>query len=202
MVLSATVLAGSVFAQSAQERLATSVKQAREQLQNTSTVLQATVGALNDLKKQTGDLRPAFEKFSASIEKTGSAAGLAAKLGGTMSMESKNYFDSWLAEINSIANPDIQKVSTKRLETVKKQYDEVVKEVKKVTPLFQPMMSDLEDLKSALGMDLTPSGLKAHSKAIDNSNKSLAHFQEPIGKSLEELDKLSTALTPAAPATK
>jgi flagellar biosynthesis chaperone FliJ len=202
MVLAATGLAGSVLAQSAQERLAASVKEAREQLQNTRTDLQATVGALNDLQKQSGDLRPAYEKFSASIEKTRNSAGLAAKLGETMSTDSKNYFDAWLSEINGISNPDIRKVSTKRLDTVKKQYDEAVKEVKRVAPLFTPMMSDLEDLKSALGMDLTPAGLKAHSKAVGNTNKSLAAFQKPIDKSLEALDKLSTALTPAAPATK
>jgi hypothetical protein len=200
MVLAVTVLAGSVLAQS-QERLATSVKEAREQLQNTRIDLQATVGALNDLRNQNGDLRPAFEKFSASIEKTGNSAGLAAKLGEAMSTDSKNYFDAWLSEINGIANPDIRKASTKRLDTVKKQYDEAIKEVKLVAPLFKPMMSDLEDLKSALGMDLTPAGLKAQSKAVGNANKSLAAFQKPIDKSLEALDKLSTALTPAAPAT-
>jgi flagellar biosynthesis chaperone FliJ len=202
MVLAATGLAGSVLAQSAQERLAASVKEAREQLQNTRTDLQATVGALNDLQKQSGDLRPAYEKFSASIEKTRNSAGLAAKLGETMSTDSKNYFDAWLSEINGISNPDIREVSTKRLDTVKKQYDEAVKEVKRVAPLFTPMMSDLEDLKSALGMDLTPAGLKAHSKAVGNTNKSLAAFQEPIDKSLAALDKLSAALTPAAPTTK
>jgi ABC-type transporter Mla subunit MlaD len=202
MALAAMVLAGSVLAQTPQERLAASVKEAREQLQSTSTDLQTTVGALNDLQKQSGDLRPAYDKFSESIAKTGNSAGLAAKLGETMAADSKAYFDSWLSEINGISNPDIRKVSTKRLNEVKKDYDQAVKEVTPLAPLFKPMMSDLEDFKSALGMDLTPDALKAHSKAMSKTTKSVAAFQEPIGKSLLALDKLSTALTPAAPATK
>jgi chromosome segregation ATPase len=202
MAFAAATLAGSLLAQSAQESLAGSVKDAREQLQNARTDLQSTVGALNDLRNQSGDLRPAYEKYSDSIEKTRNSAALAAKLGETMSADSKTYFDSWRSEINAITNKDIQKVSTKRLKTVQKEYDNVLKQLKPLKPLFNPMMSDLDDFKKALGMDLTPGGLKAHSKAMDKTNKSLVAFQEPIVKSLVELDKLSTDLTPAAPAPK
>ncbi len=202
MALAATTLAGSLLAQSAQERLAGSVKDARDQLQSTRADLQETVGALNDLRSQTGDLKPAFEKYSESIEKTRNSAGLAAKLAGTMSADSKTYFDSWQSEINSISNKDIQKTSSKRLKTVQKEYDNAVKQLKPLPSLFAPMMSDLDDFKKALGMDLTPAGLKAHSKAMDKTNKSLARFQEPITKSLVELDKLSADLTPEAPAPK
>jgi len=202
MALAATTLTGALLAQSAQERLAASVKDARDQLQSARTDLQETVGALNDLRGQTGDLKPGFEKYSESIEKTRNSAGLAAKLAGTMSADSKSYFDSWQSEINTISNKDIQKTSTKRLKTVQKEYDNAVKQLKPLPSLFAPMMSDLDDFKKALGMDLTPAGLKAHSKAMDKTNKSLAAFQEPITKSLVELDKLSTDLTPAAPAAK
>ena len=196
----ATALAGSLLAQSAQERLASSVSNAREQLQNARLDLQNTVGALNDLRTQSGDLRPAFDKYTASIEKTRNSAGLAAKLFETMSADSKNYFGAWDSEIASISNPDIQKVSTKRRKTVQKEYDRALKELKPLPGLFHPMMSDLDDFQKALGMDLTPAGLKAHSKAMNKTNKSLAAFQEPIARSLTELDKLSADLTPVAPA--
>jgi len=200
MAFAATALAGSLFAQSAQERLANSVRDAREQLQAARTDLQATVGALNELRNQTGDLRPAYDQFGASVEKTRNSAGMAAKLAGTMQADSKTYFDSWQSEIASISNPDIQKTSTKRLKAVQKEYDKAVKELKPLPSMFNPMMSDLDDFNKALGMDLTPDGLKAFSKSMNKTNKSLAEFQEPVAKSLVELDKLSTDLTPAAPA--
>jgi hypothetical protein len=193
---------GSLFAQTAQERLSVSVKDAREQIQSASADLKNTVGALNDLRNQTGDLRPAYDAFSESIEKTRNSAGLAAKLSETMTADSKTYFDAWQSEINAISNPDIQKVSTKRLKAVQKEYDNVLKQLKPLPTRFNPMMSDLDDFKKALGMDLTPAGLKAHSKTMNKTDKALAAFQEPITKSLVELDKLSTDLTPAAPAAK
>lgn len=198
--LATTALAGSLLAQSAQERLASSVANAREQLQNARLDLQNTVGALNELRTQSGDLRPAFDKYTASVEKTRNSAGLAAKLFETMSADSKNYFGAWESEIGSISNPDIQKVSTKRLKTVRKEYDRALKELKPLPGLFHPMMSDLDDFQKALGMDLTPAGLKAHSKAMNKTNKSLTAFQEPVARSLTELDKLSADLTPVAPA--
>jgi chromosome segregation ATPase len=202
LMVMAVTLAGSLLAQTAQERLAASVKDAREQIQNASADLQNTVGALNELRNQTGDLRPAYDKFSESIEKTRNSAGLAAKLSETMTADSKTYFDAWQSEITAISNPDIQKVSTKRLKSVQKEYDRALKQLKPLPTRFNPMMSDLDDFKKALGMDLTPAGLKAHSKTMNKTNKSLAAFQEPLTESLAELDKLSTDLTPAAPAAK
>jgi hypothetical protein len=198
----ATALAASLFAQSTQDRLAASVKAAGEQFQTTRADLQNTIGALNDLGKQTGDLRPAFDKYSESIEKTRNSAGLAAKLAGTMAADSKTYFDSWKSEIEGISNPDIKKVSTKRMKAVQKQYDEVVKQLKPLPSLFNPMMSDLDDFKKALGMDLTAGGVKSLSKSMKKTNEALVDFQEPVVKGITGLDKLSADLTPTAPAAK
>jgi septal ring factor EnvC (AmiA/AmiB activator) len=202
MAFAAATLAGSVLAQSAQDRLAASVRDAGQQLQNTRTDLQSTVGALTELRNQSGDLRPAYEKFSDSIEKTRNSAGLTANLYDTMSADSKTYFASWQSEIDGISNPDIKKASTKRLKAVQKEYDSVVKELKPIQPQFNPMMSDLDDFKKALGMDLTPAGLRGLSKTMDKTNRALANFQEPLVKTMTAFDKLSTDLTPAAPAAK
>jgi hypothetical protein len=63
-------------------------------------------------------------------------------------------------------------------------------------------MSDVDDFKTALGVDLTPDGLKALNKPMNKTEKSLSHFQEPLARSLAELDILAKDLTPAAPADK
>jgi hypothetical protein len=200
MVFAATTLAVSLLAESAQVRLANSVKDARDQIHGTSTDLQNTVGALTNLQSQSGDLKPAYEKFSDSVEKTRNSAGLAAKLFGTMSANSETYFASWQSEIDSISNPSIQKASTKRLHIVQKEYAKALKELEPLPPLFAPMMSDLDDLKKALGVDLTPAGLKSLSKTMSKTQKSVSAFQEPVASSLAELDALATQITPVAPA--
>jgi hypothetical protein len=197
----ATSLAGSLLAQTAQERLAASVTENLEQMQVTHTDLQNTVGALEELRNQSGDLRPTYEKFSDSIEKTRNSSGLAAKLFGVMSADSETYFEEWRAEIDAISNPQIKKASSKRLSSVEKQYEKLLEELEPIPPLFNPLMSDLDDFKNALGMDLTPAGLEALSKAMNKTNKSLSAFQAPITGALEEFDKLASDLAPAAPPT-
>jgi septal ring factor EnvC (AmiA/AmiB activator) len=199
LAIAATALTGSLLAQSAQDRLAASVRDAGAQIQTTRVDLQNTIGALDELRNQkSGDLRAAYDKFSESTEKTRNSAGTAAKLYDTMSADSKTYFASWQSEIDAISNPDIKKASAKRLKTVQKQYDEVVKELKPIQPLFSPMMSDLDDLNKALGTDLTPAGIKALSKPMDKTKKALTKFQAPIVESMTEFDKMSASLAPAA----
>ena len=199
MAVAAALLTGSLFAQSAQDRLVASVKDAGAQIQSTGTDLQNTIAALDALRTQeSGDLRPAFDKFSESTAKTRESAGLTAKLYDTMLGDSKNYFTSWQSEIDSIANPSIKKSSAKRLATVQKQYDAVIKELQPLPPLFSPMMSDLDDLSKALGTDLTPAGIKTLAKSMDKTMKAVTKFQAPVVKAKAAIDKMSASLAPAA----
>lgn len=195
----ATALAGSLAAREAQERLAATVTENLKQIQVTLTDLQNTAAGLDELRNQSGDLRPAYDKFSESVEKTRVSSGEVAKLFEVLSADGETYFGEWLQEIETLENNQIKKASSKRLKAVQKQYDELLEELETVPPLFAPMMSDLDDLKTALGMDLTPAGLKALTKAMNKTDKSLGAFQKSVVDSLAAFDQLVRDLTPEAP---
>lgn len=197
--LAALLVIASVVAQAetAQERLAASVQSARTETQNTRTELQNTVAALTTLQAQTeGDLRPNFDKLVASMDSTRSAAGLTTKRFDTMTADSQSYFDSWKAELDKISNKDIRKTSEKRLASVQKEYAVVLAKLGKTRATFPPMLSDCADLKTALGTDLTPKGLKSQKGAVNKTNKSLAAAQGPVIEALLAFDKLAANLTP------
>ena len=61
--------------QASQQQLAASIKDARVETMRTAEQLKITLGTLNALAKQKeGDLRPAYNTFSAEVPKTESAA--------------------------------------------------------------------------------------------------------------------------------
>lgn len=188
---------GSLFAQDAQQRLAAAVMTAREETQNTRAQLQNTISTLNKLSTEPGDLRPNFEKYTDSVEKTRAAADLTRKRYDSMSADSKMYFDGWKSDLASISNPDIRKVSEKRMKAVMKDYNGVLAKLAAARQKFGPMMSDLDDFKTAMGNDLTPGGLKALSKSVKKTNKSLANGQAPVVNALLGFDALAAKLTPA-----
>jgi len=187
----------TAYAETAQEQLAVSTQVARTETQETRVELQKTIATLTTLQAQTsGDLRPNFDKYSAAIDSTRTAANLTIKRLDTMTADSKNYFASWKSELGSISNKDIRKTSQKRLQTVQKEYAAVLAKMGLARTAFAPMLSDATDLRTALGTDLTPNGLKSQKKAVSRSNKSLAAAQKPVVETLLAFDKLAKNLTP------
>ena len=99
-----------------QQQLATSIKEARAEATRTSQQLKATLDALNTLTKQTkGDLRPAYNAFAAEIPKTEGAATWTRTRIQWMASDGRQYFKSWQATIDGIANESLRKKAQKRL---------------------------------------------------------------------------------------
>jgi hypothetical protein len=185
------------YAQTAQEQLAASTQVARAETENTRAELQKAMATLTALQAQTsGDLRPNFDKFAASLDSTRAAANLTGKRVDTMKADSGSYFASWKSELATIKNKDIRQPSEKRLQAVQKEYAAVLAKMGQARTAFAPMLSDAEDLRTALGTDLTPSGLKSQNKSVSKTNKGLAAAQKPVMEALLAFDKLAKQLTP------
>ena len=52
---------------------------------------------------------------------------------------------------------------------------------------FKPFMADLQDIKTALGNDLTPAGIDAIKKTVAQANKEA----KPLKKSISKLETIS-----------
>jgi len=93
-------------------------------------------------------------------------------------------------------NKDIRQPSEKRLQAVQKECAAVLAKMGQAWTAFAPMLSDAEDLRTALGTDLTPSGLKSQNKSVSKTNKGLAAAQKPVMEAMLAFDKLAKQLTP------
>jgi len=186
-------------AQTGQEQLAQSIRDARQEAVRTSEQLKATLASVTALTKQDkGDLRPAYETFCAQVANTESAASKTGTRLKWMTNDGEKYFQGWQITINGISNESLRKKAQKRLDTAKASYDKVEKSLQEASDKFKPFLADLGDIKKALAADLTPGGVKAVKGSVRSANWDHGSVNRSINSAIKEMDKMEKALSSEA----
>lgn len=183
-------------AESAQSKLAHSVAEIRTETVNTRDQLQATLTALNALTKQAkGDLHPTYNAYVMEVKKTHSAANWTVSRVSSMQGASKDYFGNWQAEVDTIKNESLRKKAQKRMNSVKKSYDNATSALMEAGLKFKPYLSDLDDVEKTLANDITPGGVKAVKSTVSDANWQMKKVRSSIADAIEELDSMQKSLT-------
>lgn len=193
----ATLLASA--AQANQQQLAASIADVQIETRRTEAQLAGTMGTLNALTKQTkGDLRPAYDAYSAEVSKTQSAATWTKTRVQWMASDGRQYFKNWQGTIDGIANESLRKKSQKRMDAVKESYDKVEKSLQEASDKFKPFLSDLGDIQKALAADVTAGGVKAIKSTVSSANWNHKSVSKSIKAALKEMTKMEKALSSEA----
>jgi lipid II:glycine glycyltransferase (peptidoglycan interpeptide bridge formation enzyme) len=185
--------------QASQQQLAASIKEAREEAAQTRNQLVATLNTLTELTKQKkGDLRPAYNAFTADVPKTEAAAASTQKRVAFMEGDGAKYFDDWQTTVAGINNESLRKKAQKRLDAAKKSYAKVNAALKEATEKFKPFLSDLSDIQKALANDVTADGVKSLKSTVSDANWRYKFVNRSINDALEEMQKMEKSLSTAA----
>ena len=185
--------------QASQEQLATSMKETRLEAGQTRDQLATTLAALTTLTKQEkGDLRPAYEAFTAEVAKTEKAAAWTRARVAWMQGDGLKYFEDWQTTISSINNESLRKKSQKRLDAVKKEYAKVTAEFKEAAEKFKPLLADLSDIQKVLSTDLTASGVKGLRSTVSSANWNFKNVNRNINSALEDMNDMEKSLSTEA----
>jgi hypothetical protein len=197
MIGLATLLASAT--QASQEQLASSMQDTRLEAGRTRDQLATTLAALTRLTKQEkGDLRPAFDAFTAEIPKTEAAATTTRTRASWMQGDGLKYFEDWQQTISSINNESLRKKSQKRLDAVKKTYAKVTTEFSEAADKFKPFLSDLSDIQKVLSTDLTANGVKGLRSTVSSANWNYKNVNRTINSALEDMKGMEKALSTEA----
>ncbi len=138
------------------------------QLDKTEQVLSAVGQA------EGKELKKRYESFSREVQELEEDQKHATSHIDEMKATGAEYFTSWDVSINQMLNPDLKQASIERRSKVMKDHDELAATLSDIGSQLQPFMSNLQDLKSFLGADLSPANV---AKAGDMIQKSQADAQ-------------------------
>jgi hypothetical protein len=102
-------------------------------------------------------------------------------------------------ELAQIKNEDIKNRSAERKQTVQKEFTDIKKSYTEVQMAFEPFMSNLRDIQTALGNDLTMQGIASIKGAAEQADKHGAELNASVDKLAAEFRDLGVAMSTSAP---
>ena len=181
--------------------------QTAEGLQSTAALINGLPGqidkalaGLNGLMSQPkGDLKPQFEGFSSDVSSLESSAKSIAAARRAMGEKSKQFFAKWDEELAKINNEDIKARSADRKEEVQKKLNVVRLSYTQAAQDFMPFMKNLQDVRTALSMDLTSGGVSALKATADKVAQSAVPLKASAAQLVADFKALGVSMSPVAP---
>jgi hypothetical protein len=165
-----------------------------------STNVNGVLAAMNNLTfKSAGDLRDQYDAFvSASKELDSATANLDSKV-VSLRATATDYLNNWTNQMASIQSEELRKRSSDRKDEVSGKIGDVEASYQGVTTSLAPFTSDVKDIQTYLGTDLTPSGLNTIKDIVAKTKVDAVPLRDSIKKLQGSFDSLSASLSPIIP---
>jgi hypothetical protein len=160
----------------------------------------STLAALNDLVNNPANLPAQYAKYSDAVAGLQSSAKDVAAEIADMRAKSTAYFQAWDQQAALIQNADIKTRSMARKKEVLDRFTKVKLSYTQVSDAYHPFMSDLQDIQTALGTDLTAGGIAAIKTAAQKANQDAIPLKKAGDDMSEDLQDLSAAMYSSVPA--
>jgi hypothetical protein len=178
----------------------TALQGAANAVSQTSTSLYGMLGAMNNLTfKSQGDLRDQYDAFVAAAKDLDkSMANLDTKV-IELQVKADVYFNDWTNQTSAIQSEELRKRSAERKAEVSSKLDEVTASYQALKGSFKPFTSDIKDIETYLGTDLTAGGLATIKDVVAKTKVDAVPLRDAIKQLQTSFSSLGAALSPIMP---
>jgi archaellum component FlaC len=179
---------------------ATALQSSADAVSRTSGKVNDVLAALNNLTfKSQGDLRDQYDAFVSAAKHLDKAnENLDSKV-IAMRNAADSFAENWTNQLALIQNPDLRTRSAGRMDEVTAKLKDVDASYEGVKNSFKPFMSDLKDIQTYLGTDLTAMGLATIKDIVSKTKVDAVPLRDSIKQLQASFSNLSTALSPVLP---
>ncbi len=170
----------------------------RSEILNGKKAIDQTVAALDQVAASAAtDPRKAYEQYTKSVANLESTANKVRKRSEDMQAQGKAYFAQWEQQLAEVKNPEIQQLATQRKAKLNETFENIKNVAEPLKAKFEPWMSDLKDLQTYLGNDLTVSGVDAAKPLFKKTKASGLEVQQSMDALVAELNTIAATITAA-----
>jgi septal ring factor EnvC (AmiA/AmiB activator) len=156
-------------------------------IQEAKPQVDTMLASLDELTRAQGDLRPAFKRFSDTLDDTEKVAARTRKTGQSIREKEAEYFAEWQKESAEITNPQIKAATQARQAEVKTKLSSLSQRGKTAGDAYDPFISNMKDIRTYLSNDLTTGGVKKIEPTIEKARRDGATLQ----KALDDFNRAS-----------
>ena len=179
---------------------ATALQSSADAVAQTSTGVTGVLGALNNLAfKSQGDLRNQYDTFVGATKSLNQS--LATLEGNVTALHAKAdaYFNDWTNQTSQIQSADLRQRSLERKDEVFGKLNQVSASYQALKTSLKPFTTDLADIQTYLGTDLTATGLATIKDVVTKTKVDAVPLRDAIKQLQVSFSSLSASLSPVLP---
>lgn len=178
---------------------AVSLQRAATEVQAETKDIDQTMAALQDLVQQpSGDLRPAFKRFSIDLDRLVARAQKTERTGQQVREKNNAYFQAWDQQLQAIDYQHIRELGQARKAQVTNDIAAINRRYAESQAAVQPLISYLQDIRKALSADLTPGGRASMKAVVQNANDNVVKVQKALDALIAQLTNSGARLASVA----
>ncbi len=179
---------GSQVAASIQD-VAQEARVGKQQVSGTVTRLD------NMFNNPKGDLKKQFEAYSKSIDELEVQAKRVNDRVNTMTSKKADYLEQWDIQMASIESETVRQTAEQRKQKVEEMFTDVQRDMKAAGEAYQPFISKLNDIRTAVNMDLNRNGLNAMLPIAEKAKADAMAINTRLDGAISTLHQAAEALT-------
>jgi hypothetical protein len=165
-----------------------SLRKAARQIDAENHAIDLTLAALDNLVDNPApDLKPQFKRFSASLNRLVGFAAEAEKAAEVANQKSADYLRNWDKETAAINFEAVRDESVSRKTLVSNEFNTVNQRYRENQAVIEPLISYLQDIRTALSTDLTADGLQSVKSLVANAEQNARKVQAALARLTNDL---------------
>lgn len=178
------------------QKAVSGIEEFHKELSKNLNQITETLAALNQITKiKEGDLYKPYKNFVKQLNLTTENSRKMGIHAENMARKGRQYFDTWEKELFDIINSELRSKAEERRGELSKAFSRITNMAQEVQVTYQPFIVDLADIKTALGNDLTTTGLVSIKPYIAKANENAKIVMVKLQELADEVDRVTTALS-------
>lgn len=159
--------------------------------------IDSTMIALNAMRDNPeGDLVAMFNTYRNDLAKLEDLAKKAGKKRDALHDKKDEYFEQWEKSLEQIQSESMREISTERKANVMKAFEEVQVAFDATQTAFDPLLANLQDIRTMLTNDLNSAGVKALDKVIQQANVDAEKTRKTLTGVEASFEELAAQIAP------
>ena len=180
-----------------------SLRKASRQIDAENRAIDATLVALDNLvNKPAPDLVPQFKTYSACLDRLVAASKRAQAAADVAHQKSAEYFQNWDKETAAIKFEAVRDQSVSRKTQVSDEFNTVNQRYRENQAVITPLISYLQDIRTAVGTDLTAGGVQSVKSLAENAEQNARKVQAALARLSDQLFASGTQMSSFNPPEK
>lgn len=167
-----------------------SMAEFRDNVKGAFKQLETAIAAMNGLTAASGDLKPAYDKYVAELDKTEACAASVRADADELKAKGREFFKKWEEEIGKIKDPELQAKAKARAGERSKEYSSIELAMGTAKSKWTGLSSQLKDVKQYLSNDLTKKGVESLSGKFTQINLDATDLKKALTEVSASVEKV------------